>query len=57
MLTSSHLLQLVEELCTRILIIHGGRLVAIGALSDIVAERPQLAGRGLEEIFLALTGG
>ncbi|HEY9478798.1 MAG TPA: ABC transporter ATP-binding protein [Gemmatimonadaceae bacterium] len=54
---SSHLLQLVEELCTRILIIHGGRLVAIGALSDIVAERPQLAGRGLEEIFLALTGG
>jgi ABC-2 type transport system ATP-binding protein len=53
---SSHLLQLVEELCTRILIIHEGRIVAIGALEDIIAERPQLAGRGLEEIFLALTG-
>ena len=54
---SSHLLQLVEELCTRILIIQSGKLVAIGALDEIIAERPQLAGRGLEEIFLALTGG
>jgi ABC-2 type transport system ATP-binding protein len=53
---SSHLLQLVEELCTRILIIQGGRLIAIGTLEEIIAERPQLAGRGLEEIFLALTG-
>ena len=53
---SSHLLHLVEELCTRIVIIHGGRAVAIGALDDIIAERPQLAGRGLEDIFLALTG-
>lgn len=53
---SSHLLHLVEELCTRILIIQGGRLVAIGAIDDIVTERPQLAGRGLEDIFLALTG-
>jgi hypothetical protein len=31
--------------------------VAIGALDEIITERPQLAGRGLEEIFLALTGG
>jgi len=54
---SSHLLQLVEELCTRILIIQNGRLVAIGAIGDIIAEQPQLAGRGLEDIFLALTGG
>ncbi len=53
---SSHLLHLVEELCTRILIIHKGRLVAIGAIGDIIAEQPQLAGRGLEDIFLALTG-
>jgi len=53
---SSHLLHLVEELCTRILIIYRGRAVAFGALDDIIAERPQLAGRGLEDIFLALTG-
>jgi ABC-2 type transport system ATP-binding protein len=53
---SSHLLQLVEELCTRILIIQSGRVVAIGAIEEIIAERPQLAGRGLEDVFLALTG-
>ena len=55
-LLSSHLLQLVEELCSRILIIQSGRLVAIGAMDDIIADRPQLAGRGLEDVFLALTG-
>lgn len=52
---SSHLLHLVEELCTRILIIQSGRLVALGGMSEIIADRPQLAGRGLEEVFLALT--
>jgi ABC-2 type transport system ATP-binding protein len=55
-LLSSHLLHLVEELCTRILIIQSGRMVAIGAIGDIIADRPQLTGRGLEDIFLALTG-
>ena len=53
---SSHLLQLVEEVCTRVLVIHRGRLVALGTIADIVASRPELEGRSLEEIFLALTG-
>lgn len=53
---SSHLLHLVEELCTKLLVIHRGRAVAYGAFADIIAERPQLAGRGLEDVFLALTG-
>lgn len=52
---SSHLLHLVEELCTKLLVIHHGRTIAYGALEQIVAERPQLAGRGLEDVFLALT--
>jgi len=52
---SSHLLGLVEELCTRILVIHRGRLVASGTIDDIVAQRPELAGAGLEEVFMALT--
>lgn len=52
---SSHLLSLVEELCSRILVIQSGRMVAMGTLQDIVAERPGLAGRGLEDVFLALT--
>jgi ABC-2 type transport system ATP-binding protein len=54
---SSHLLHLVEELCTRVLILHSGRLVALGTVAEIVVGRPNLEGRGLEEIFLALTGG
>jgi len=53
---SSHLLQLVEELCTRVLIIQSGRRVALGTVPEIVAGRPELSGRGLEEIFLSLTG-
>jgi len=53
---SSHLLQLVEELCTAVLIIQAGRRVALGRLEEIVHGRPELAGRGLEEIFLSLTG-
>lgn len=53
---SSHLLTLVEELCTRVLVLQNGRLVALGTIEEIVAERPELAGRPLEDLFLALTG-
>ena len=53
---SSHLLHLVEELCTRLLVIRRGQMVALGTIAEIVAERPALAGRTLEEIFIALTG-
>jgi ABC-2 type transport system ATP-binding protein len=52
---SSHLLHLVEELCTKLLVIHRGRTMAYGTFEQIVAERPQLAGRDLEDVFLALT--
>jgi ABC-2 type transport system ATP-binding protein len=52
---SSHLLHLVEELCTRLLLLRNGQIVAMGTIAEIVAERPQLAGLGLEDIFLALT--
>ena len=53
---SSHLLHLVEELCTRILIIQNGQCMVLGTIAEIAASRPQLAGRGLEELFLAITG-
>ena len=53
---SSHLLHLVEELCTRILVIRQGQAVAIGTMADIVSSRPELQGRTLEEMFIALTG-
>ncbi|HSJ06885.1 MAG TPA: ABC transporter ATP-binding protein [Longimicrobiales bacterium] len=52
---SSHLLGLVEELCSRILVIQQGEMVAMGSIAEIVEHEPELAGRGLEEVFLALT--
>ncbi len=52
---SSHLLHLVEELCTRLLVIRQGRCVALGTLPEIVAGRPDLEGKSLEDIFLSLT--
>jgi ABC-2 type transport system ATP-binding protein len=54
---SSHLLHLVEELCTGVLIIGRGRRLAYGPLATIVAERPELKGKALEEVFLSITGG
>jgi ABC-2 type transport system ATP-binding protein len=53
---SSHLLHMVEEVCTRVLIIQRGRLVALGTISEIIANHPALAGLPLEEVFLTLTG-
>ncbi len=51
---SSHLLYLVEELCTRLLVMQRGRAIAIGTLDEIVAQRPDLTGLALEDVFLAL---
>ena len=53
---SSHLLSLVEELCTRLIVIDRGKLVAMGTIDEIARSKPELEGRGLEELFLALTG-
>ena len=53
---SSHLLTLVEELCTRLFVIRRGVCVASGTLAEIVDAHPHLAGRSLEDVFLALTG-
>lgn len=52
---SSHLLHLVEELCTQVLVIRQGERIAYGTLDDIVRDRPELAGRSLEDVFIALT--
>jgi ABC-2 type transport system ATP-binding protein len=52
---SSHLLHLVEELCTRLLVIRRGQRVAYGTVDEIVRDRPELAGASLEDLFIALT--
>lgn len=53
---SSHLLHLVEEICTRLLVLQYGRVVAFGTMAEIIASRPGLRTRSLEDVFLALIG-
>jgi ABC-2 type transport system ATP-binding protein len=52
-IVSSHLLHLVEEICTRIVIIDRGRKVADASLAELSAQAA--AGSNLEEIFLKVT--
>ncbi len=56
-LLSSHLLHLVEEVCTRVIIMDRGRKVADGTFAELAA-RAELAAAGsnLEQIFLHVTG-
>ena len=54
-LLSSHLLELVERLCDRVLILHKGRLLAFGTLEEIRAAVAVEGGATLEEVFLAVT--
>lgn len=54
---SSHLLHLVEEICTRILILKGGRKIADGTLAEVTRKFSEAAGdASLEEIFFRATG-
>jgi ABC-2 type transport system ATP-binding protein len=51
---STHDLVVAEEICDRVGIINGGRLIAVGSMAELRAMAD--AGRaGLEEIFLRLT--
>jgi ABC-2 type transport system ATP-binding protein len=53
-LLSTHLLAEVEETCTRVLILHRGRLVADGTVADVVS-RAGSQGARLSDAFLELT--
>lgn len=54
---SSHLLHLLEEVCSHVLILRRGELVTLGALADILARfRSEQPEASLEEIFLRVTG-
>jgi ABC-2 type transport system ATP-binding protein len=53
---SSHLLHLVEEICTRVLIMRRGQAIAFGSIEEILAARPELRSQNLEDVFLALIG-
>lgn len=53
---SSHLLPVVEELCHRVLVVAGGRMVAHGTLDEIRATLGTSgAGADLEELFVRIT--
>jgi ABC-2 type transport system ATP-binding protein len=53
---SSHLLHLVEEVCTRLMIMNRGRSLALGSIDEILSARPDMAGRTLEEVFVGIVG-
>jgi ABC-2 type transport system ATP-binding protein len=56
-LLSSHLLHLVEEICTRVIIMDRGRKVADGTFEELASRADlALAGSSLEQIFLRVTG-
>jgi ABC-2 type transport system ATP-binding protein len=56
-LVSSHLLHMVEEICTRVIIMDRGRKIADGTVAEL-ALRADLAAAGsnLEQIFMRVTG-
>jgi ABC-2 type transport system ATP-binding protein len=55
---SSHLLHLLQEVCTHVLILKKGSRVASGTLAEVAAQfsngEPNV---GLEEVFIRATGG
>ena len=56
-LLSSHLLHLVEEVCSRVIIMDHGRKVADGTFAELAAHAELAsAGSSLEQIFLRVTG-
>jgi ABC-2 type transport system ATP-binding protein len=52
---SSHLLHLVEEICTRILILKNGRMVALGTMEEISRRFAAHPDANLEDIFFSAT--
>jgi len=54
---SSHVLEVVERLCTRIAIIHKGRLQVVGTLPEIRAKTGHAEGTPLQDIFVKVVGG
>ena len=53
-IVSTHLLEEVETVCTRAVVIAGGRVVADETPDDLAARLP---GRRLDDVFRLLTGG
>jgi len=50
---SSHLIDIVEKVCTRLAVIHAGQLVSVGTVSEVGAAA---GATGLEQALLAFSG-
>ena len=54
---SSHLLHLLEEVCSHVLILKGGRKILDGTMDEILRKSSEHAGdANLEEVFFRATG-
>jgi ABC-2 type transport system ATP-binding protein len=51
---SSHVLEVVERLCTRAAIIHRGHIVGCGTMDELRAQAQSGSGSSLEDVFLTL---
>jgi ABC-2 type transport system ATP-binding protein len=53
---STHILEIAEQMCDRMAIIHKGNIISTGTSEDLrkQAHTPE---SGLEQVFLRLTGG
>lgn len=49
---STHILEIAERMCDRVLIIHQGSIIAAGTVEELRSDSTE----SLEDIFLALTG-
>jgi len=54
---SSHVMEVVEKLCTRLAIIHQGALSAVGTLDEIRAQFELAPDVTLDELFVHIVGG
>jgi ABC-2 type transport system ATP-binding protein len=53
---SSHIMEVVEKLCTRVGLVEGGRLIAEGTVADLRLRAGSGSDATLEDVFLELVG-
>jgi ABC-2 type transport system ATP-binding protein len=53
---STHILEIAEQMCDRMAIIHKGNVIAEGTSGDL-RDQTSAPGSNLEKVFLGLTGG
>jgi ABC-2 type transport system ATP-binding protein len=51
---SSHVMEVIEKLCTQLAVINQGRIVAQGTLEELRAQAQAASGSSLEDVFLKL---